>query len=191
MQFRHIDRASRTPISGRDEAVLIDDAWDDYTFQTLFDLVVFTDDGSQINLGGVKILSRGMESGRVKIPRVFDTLGDNYCSIGLDENYYETLAGLPKRLGEKVLRALRDCVQDPNIHQSFQNETGFRKSLMRSLSDRSVTVVFSAALGGQAPLTPFHFTYAFPPRTDGSSPPTATFEVVAGFPEGPPENALR
>jgi hypothetical protein len=177
MQFRHVARARRTQISGCNEAFLIDDNWDDYTFQTLFELVAFTDNRERVNLGWVKILSRGLDSGRVAIPETFTELDERYCSLGQEENYYEALAGLPKRLGEKILRAMRDCVNDPHIYGSFRDEKGFTTSLLRFLSEQTVTVTFPAALGGQAPLTPYHSVYELPRRADGSSPPMATFEV--------------
>jgi len=118
-----------------------------------------------------------LESGRVSIPDTFEVLGENYCSLGQDANYYETLCGLPENTGEEILRALRDCVADPIIYAAFREEEGFQTSLLRSVSEQSITTTFATALGGQAPLTPFHFQYTFPGRIEGTAPPQLTFAI--------------
>jgi hypothetical protein len=177
MQFIHIDRGARRTTSGRNQAFLIDDGWDDYSFKTLFDLVVFTPEGQRIELGGIKLFKRGLQSGRVSVPPTFETLDETFCSLGQEPNYYETLSGLPDDLGDQILRSLRDCVIDPDIYASFREEEGFQTSLLRSVSEQAIATTFAAALGGQAPLTPFHFQYTFPVRAAGAEPPCATFAV--------------
>jgi hypothetical protein len=175
MRFTRVPRGQRRSLSGNREAILVDDGWDDYSFQTLFELVVFDAEGQRIDVGGIKILKRGMTSGRVPVPQEFEALDDTYCSLGQDENYYETLATLVGDLGDQVLRSLRDCVQDPTIYFAFKEEPGFHTSLLRAVAERSITTTFSGALGGQATLTPFHFSYTFPNNVP--SPAQAAFAV--------------
>lgn len=180
MLFTHVGRNARWGLAGSSQAFLIDDSWDDYTFRTLFDLVVFNADGKRIDLGGVKILSRNLTTGRVSIPDGFNELSSEYCSLGQDANYYETLGSLPTDIGDEILRGLRDCVQDPSIYYAFRGEEGFRTSLLRSVPESSVLTTFSTALKGLPALTPFRFAYTFPLETPGPRPPVLTFDITPG-----------
>src|SRR5208282_3318963 len=173
----HTDRASRFALTGRNQAFLVDDGWDDFTFKTMFELVVFDQEGKRIDIGAVKILSHGLLPSRVSIPETFSELGPGYCSLGQEQNYYETIAGLPGELGDEVLRGLRDCVRDPRIFLEFRNEPGFHDSLLRYVSEESVTTTFAVALKGQASLTPFQFAYDYPQRGGSDSALQITFNV--------------
>jgi hypothetical protein len=177
MRFTRVERRLRHGLNGHNEAFLVDDGWNDYGYLTLFDLVLFGEDAKRINVGQIKILSRGLAMGRVSIPDTFSALGPEYCSLGQDENYYETIAGLPEHLGARALTALRDCVQDPSILAAFRTEEGFRESLLRSVSESSILTTFSEALRGQARLTPFKFAYRFPRAPSDQPPQTMTFNV--------------
>jgi hypothetical protein len=61
---------------------LVKDNWDDFTFKTTFVAVLFDDDGIPHRLGGVKILKRGLESGRVPLPDRFTELDDQWVFPG-------------------------------------------------------------------------------------------------------------
>lgn len=50
-----------------------------------------------------------MESGGTEVPDTFDFLDDSYCSAGQEQNYYETMAELPKDVLHSILKGLR-CV---------------------------------------------------------------------------------
>jgi hypothetical protein len=177
MRFTHVARNLRRNISGRNEAFLVDDGWDDYTFKTLFELVFFTAEGERIEVGGVKIFSRALHIGRVSIPETFSELDSEYCSLGQEANYYETLGGLSGTLGDQILCGLRDCVRDPSIYAAFRDEKGFQTSLLRSVSESNFLATFSGALRGQAKLTPFKFAYTFSQRADSPNRPRLTFDV--------------
>jgi len=176
MLFTHVDRTARLSLSGSNQAFLIDDGWDDFHLKTMFELVVFDAKGRRYKAGNVKILYRGLESGRVEIPSSFDELGTDYCSLGQDENYYETIAALPGALGDRVLRGLCDCVRDSTVFDSFRDEPGFRTSLLRFVSEDALKSAFPGALQGQARLTPFRFVYTLSPRRDAVDVPL-TFDV--------------
>jgi hypothetical protein len=51
---------------------LVDDNWDDFSFKTLSSAILFDEDGVRHDLGGIKILSRGLKNGRGKLPDFFD-----------------------------------------------------------------------------------------------------------------------
>jgi ABC-type cobalamin/Fe3+-siderophores transport system ATPase subunit len=185
MQFTRVNRASRSTFAGRNEAVLVDDSWDDFSFKTVFELVVFDTEGKRIEVGQVKIISRGMTHGRVDVPNKFNALGPKYCSLGQEQNYYETLAALPGDLGDQVLRGLRDGVLDPSILDAFRDEPSFQTSLVRYTEGSKLTA-FAEALKNQAKLTPFRFSYAFPEHPGSPAPTIITFNVDPG--SMPPTN---
>jgi ABC-type cobalamin/Fe3+-siderophores transport system ATPase subunit len=186
MLFTRVERHARYSLTGTSQAFLVDDGWDDFTYKTLFQLVVFDSAGARIDVGGVKIISRNLKPGRVFVPETFSALGHDYCSLGQEENYYESIAGLSGTLGDEVLRGLRDCVLDPEILNMFREEEVVRESLLRFVPESKVLTTFSGALRGQSRLTPFRFAYKFPSQPNGTPPPPITFKVSPG--SMPPTN---
>jgi predicted ATPase len=194
MLFTTVARINRRQLSGRRQAFLVSDNWDDFGFKTLFELVLFDDDGNRIDVGPVKIMRRGMPHGRVELPGTeFDLLTENYCSLGQEQNYYESLVANAPDLREQILSSLRDCVFDLTIFEQFASEPAMNASLMRSISERKIRETFRGALTGQVPLTAFHFSYRYPapqvvvqtkpPRLDfsvypQSSPPTNIHAII-------------
>lgn len=111
--------------------VLYNDNWDDYGFKTMFEPVIHLKPGEIIELPEVKILNREQGYGRTSIPEAFDVLGNNYCSLGQELAYYESLLNLDDDVRDEYLHGLRDAAADPNIRQDFENEEGFKTSLLR------------------------------------------------------------
>lgn len=149
---------------------LKEDNWDDFGFQTLFELGVVTSDGLLHNVGHIKIAQRGLESGRPDVPDDFDGLDDAFCSLGQDQNYYEQLATLPSGLGSEILHALRDCVADPSIWERFRQEPAVRTSLLRSVASSFVEKTFRDIVRGQAPSTPYQFVFRVAPANESQPP---------------------
>ena len=165
--------------------MLHDDNWDDYHYKTLFKVKLIDDHGDTHDLGTVKIMRAGMAHGRIEIPDVFSELGDEYCSLGQSQNYYETLAILPEYLRHDYLRGIRDCVFDPNIWEKFKNEDAMNQSLLRSVSPTSVTITFPGALSGEAEVTPFHFIFGV---DDGTQQSDVVLDVDVDPRSLPPTN---
>src|SRR4051812_27515354 len=70
-------------------AVLSRDDWDDYGYRTLFTVDLYVDPDTRLELGQVKILKRAQSSGRTPMPQhSFDSLTDDYCSLGQAYSYY-------------------------------------------------------------------------------------------------------
>ena len=114
--------------------VLQQDGWNDFQFLTLYHLHVFTHEfGGRI--GEVKILRRGqseadyiqLASGRL------EPLGDEYCSLGQDLDYYERLADLPAELRHDILRHLSDALKFPDHAKKFFDESGWKISVLRNI----------------------------------------------------------
>lgn len=113
---------------------LTDDNWDDFTFVTLFHVAIQLDATSErIEIGDVKILEKGQESGQTILPADrFKSLSSTYCSLGQDFSYYEIL-NRPEYadIRAQYFAAMRDIVYDPKIEEEFENERGFELSLVR------------------------------------------------------------
>src|SRR5699024_861287 len=62
---------------------------------------------------------------------VFESLDDRYCSLGQDIEYYEKLSALPEKERAVFLRSIRDAATDKRIAAEFEDEPGWRTSLLR------------------------------------------------------------
>jgi AAA domain, putative AbiEii toxin, Type IV TA system len=182
MLIQEVVRTSGGSFSGKARAFLVYDSWDDSGFKTTFDLVVFDNEGRRVDFGPVKIMQKGMQRGHVALPKEpFEYLGDHYCSLGQQQNYYELFANLHE-IRKTLLRGLRDCVHDLSIFDQFHNEPAMGTSLMRSIDERTIREIFRGALAGQVSLTAFKFSYRFP-KSDSLNtvePPALTFSVIPG-----------
>jgi ABC-type transport system involved in cytochrome c biogenesis ATPase subunit len=163
----------------RNTCVLSDDNWDDFTFKTSFVATLFDHEGERYDLGPLKIMSKGMKSGRVEVLNRFESLGSDYCSLGADREYYVKLSGIHGALKLEFLRGIRDCVADPNIWQLFGDEEAMAQSLLRSVSVRDVEFNFPRLLAGHADLTAYSFSYHFRTQKDGPLV-SCSFQVSPG-----------
>lgn len=112
---------------------LSNDNWDDYNFRTLFGAIIVLPNGRGIDLGGVKIMRAGQVADRTltEIRPEFRRLGNKYCSLGQDIEYYEKLAALPDDVRTAYLVAIRDAAADEEIEERFENEPAWETSLLR------------------------------------------------------------
>jgi predicted ATPase len=108
---------------------LTTNTWDDYGYKTTFNAVFHNSEGESTDLGWIKILQRGAD--RTQLEPSFERLGDGYCSLGGDADYYRRLAALDSVIAEAILGALRDVAVDDQLRASFEHEPGFETSLLR------------------------------------------------------------
>jgi ABC-type transport system involved in cytochrome c biogenesis ATPase subunit len=160
MDFRIASFPGRN-LAGADQCFLISDSWDDFSYKTTFQLVYFDGAGERHDIGGVKIMQRGMTHGRVPIDQEFEALGDDYASLGQDQSYYENLISLEDAPRVDILTGIKDAVWDEDRYTNFRREGAFQTSLLRSVTQREIKK-FRAIIHEQADLTPFHFEYTFP-----------------------------
>ncbi|SEH12646.1 AAA domain-containing protein, putative AbiEii toxin, Type IV TA system [Sphingopyxis sp. YR583] len=162
-----------------DEAlILLRDDWNDFGFQTLFDLWYKTGDRVE-EIGSVRILRAGQEEGRSPL---FDgeqpggQLGDDYVSLGNNVDYYLRLLDLG--IASSVRPALNDLTASPDLRRAFETEKGLRVSLYRSKVRPEefydeIDRMFGA--GGRPP-DDRHFTFSFVPQA-GDPPLVFDFDV--------------
>lgn len=185
MRFHIIARTTTFPSSGNDVAFLKIDHWNDCSFVTMFDVVVFDAAGRRADLGTVKIGFVGQTEAihtYTTLEDQFEILPQHYFSLGQDVEYYQKLRGeLAADSAEAYLRGLRDMAFDEEYQRIASGQAVFRTSLLRSISVSSLgrDGQFKRVLDGRAPLTDFDFGFARP-QTDTRAGVEMRFKVVAG-----------
>lgn len=173
--------------TGRMEAYLIEDRWNDYSFRTQFQLVIFDDASTRHSVGNVKIAFAGMTEDDTAIPfSEFKALSPTYFSLGMQPEYYERLRGLSEEIRKHVYTALRDMAYFPAIWDKFQDENVTTISLLRGVRKATVTDQFRRYAHGDPVPTDFHFAFEVPVPGDGE-PYQLTFDVDQQLPL-PPSN---
>jgi predicted ATPase len=135
-------RAQGTPF------ILRRDNWNDFGFQTLYQLYSALDPGEPTLIGDVKILRRGQtpSDGHQLTDGPLIELDARFCSIGQSLDYYERLAGLSPDVRDTALRGLRDIVRFPEFGEGFHSEDGWSTSLFRSVSEGSEFIQLARVL---------------------------------------------
>jgi len=156
----HIGKDKRT-------CYLLWNNWDDYGFQTTFDMHFVNSLGEEKSIGRVCITSKGLTEGNVEFDETkFNQLPDEYCSLGQGQGYYEELMGLTKKDREAILIGLRDCAFQPDIFNEFKSEISVQTSLLRHVSEKNVQILFANILKGNAAPSSYHFFYKFNGRNE-------------------------
>ena len=133
--------------------------WDDYGHKTLFKLHYFDHDGNNLIVGRVKICKKGKNKTLDVIPKSFLSLDKNYCSLGQDISYYSNIKRI---LGEDAmvfLYAMKDAAIFSQISDDFENDLGFRHSLLRDNSADTALNLGRYVLAGFDPDDRVNFTY--------------------------------
>src|SRR5690625_1116910 len=95
--FKVVGSTSPIPKTGKNEVLLWTDNWDDwYTYSTQYVVFVYDDGGNRHRIGNVKIGQFGMkpEQRRPDLKEEFEFIGDEFFSLGQDDEYYENLTKL-------------------------------------------------------------------------------------------------
>lgn len=187
MRFQTVTGAG-LPTSAVNCAYLLRDPWDDwFSFDTRFRLIVYDSAGARHIIGPLKIGQAGLASSREQkqttppsrspaLPAEFERLGDEFFSLGQEDDYYESLNELGEDLREEILHALRDCARDLSIFQKFAAETVMGTSLLRYLTVENVRNRLNRLAGGNVELTPYHFEFELP-TPEGVPVAKMSFEV--------------
>lgn len=166
VKFVIVDRRRPIPTGGRDKAYLKVDHWNDYSFVTMFQVILFDEHGTSFELGSVKIGFFGQttaDSTYSTLSSPFSELSDRYFSVGQDVSYYTVLANdVSESTRTSFLRGLRDIVFDDSRSQAIQQEDVFKTSLLRSVSWSSIDGQYRRVLSGGVPLTDYDFIFSRP-----------------------------
>ena len=167
MQFKLFERRDKFPRDSKNLVCLTIDRWNDYSFVTMFFMNVFDHNGEEHRIGNIKIGFKGQEESIATYQKiqenfpnnVFDSLSDDFFSLGQDVDFYVELMKLPNEMGKQILNGLNDIAYKPDILSRIQNESVLNTSLMRSIREQTITEQFSRVLNGNAPLSDFEFYF--------------------------------
>ncbi|CAK8720657.1 Protein ea59 [Candidatus Electrothrix laxa] len=165
MQFRIVPRDIPVPPSGKDTVYLKVDRWNDYAFVTMFYMSLHDESGQFHEIGSIKIGFKGQKieiNTYTILPNHFDSLGEDFFSLGESVDFYCNMALLPTDLRNSILSALRDIVLQPDIIEGIKNEEVFSTSLLRYTSLSRVKGQYARVLVGKAELTNFNFKFIRP-----------------------------
>lgn len=159
--FHLVERYAVIPVTGMNTVYLRKDYWDDYEFKTMFSIVFYDDSGSKHELGQIKIGFKGQTKRSAtyeKLQKEFQSLDDDFFSIGVGYEYYEQCRDFNPDLKKNFLKNLNDVVANPEILESIKNEEVFNVSLLR---DTNISLInqYKRILNGGALRTDFEFFY--------------------------------
>jgi len=137
--------------------------WDDFHFKTSMKLYCRNLDGSTTIIGKLKILNRNTKTTWDVLPDQFINLDNDFCSLGEDSEFYHKLKKIAPSEFYSVLLALRDVAFFPKIAEEFENEDGFRTSLIRFNETEQVLRTIRFEFAGIKMDERFKFNYLFKP----------------------------
>ncbi|HBE9333761.1 TPA: AAA family ATPase [Clostridioides difficile] len=137
---------------------LVQDNWDDYSFQVLYDMYHVDSDLKEQRIGHIRIGKVGLEYGRVDIPYKFEKLDDTYFSLGTDVDYYDNIKKLGDDIRINILQSLSDMAYSEYSYEIGINERVTKKALLRDKSYRVIEQYRRVAKGGEV-LTKYKFSY--------------------------------
>lgn len=161
MFFTVIDRGVLFPEAKVNSVYLRKDRWNDYDFQTLFQMVVYDEEGLKHYLGDIKIGFKGQTEKEATfdcIDKQFDSLDERFFSLGQSDEFYEKIYKLGD-FGRDILNRLNDIVIHSDILEMIKEESVLITSLMRGISISQIKGQFERVLSGQVSLTDYIFEF--------------------------------
>lgn len=186
-------KESRNATISRNVGHLITDSWDDwFKFSTLFELVVFDEEGDRHSIGAVKFGEFQLKKGEYyyaekSLPKEFKSLPDKYFSLGQDDTYFEALNALGDDYRDGILSRLNEISIDTELYEKAIEEEVTKVSLLRSVAKLTIREQYRRLARGEARLTAYDFSYELPKfRGSRIESPSIDFSVVPGA--QPPTN---
>lgn len=107
--------------------------WDDHGYKTLFQLYYCATSYNQKEfLGEVKVLSKKSPTTYDVMPKNFNELDDDFCSLGQSIDYYRKINELSPDIRDFIYKGLNDVVFSDYHYNLFKDDYGFDTSLMRT-----------------------------------------------------------
>lgn len=133
------------PVAGeyKNSIVLYDDAWNDFSYKTMFHAVFCDENGDVSRIGDVKIYHYNYDQARTEnygrpvsellAPRI-EQLSGKFCSLGQSLKYYQNLKKFLPYDFYEILKKLNDIAVFPKIREKYLMEHGVQTSLLRDSS---------------------------------------------------------
>ncbi len=134
--------------------------WDDFSYRTSFRLSFHNDISHETTIGRVKIMNRNENRTINVIPKVFDELLEDFCSLGQDITYYENLKKVYPDQYEDILDVLNDAAFFPEVTDNFENDSKFINSLLRNSEAEKALKEAKFLIEGISYETAFQFKYS-------------------------------
>jgi energy-coupling factor transporter ATP-binding protein EcfA2 len=105
--------------------------WDDFNYKTQFDLDFYESSRKKITVGPIKIFAKDQID--TVLPDAFTSLGESFCSLGQNNDYYKRLnKEIDKDISNYLLDSINDVTYNKGLLGDFEHEDGFKTSLLRS-----------------------------------------------------------
>ncbi|RUS01148.1 ATP-dependent nuclease [Pectobacterium polaris] len=160
--FKIIERGKSIPSNGINTGYLRIDNWNDYSFVTMFYLVVFDEEGIKHEIGNVKIGFKGQKeeiTTHSTLERNFTDLDDDYFSLGESLDYYKNFNDIDIALKTNILTSLNDIVIQPEKISDIETESVLNTSLLRGVTLSDIHGQFARVLDGLDELSDFDFDF--------------------------------
>jgi predicted ATPase len=148
------------PETGKLSVHLRADNWNDYSYRTLYEIILFDGNGIKYDLGYIKIANFGQTTeSRIELPKQFESLDEKYFSLGQSPEYYKTIQSLSMELKALFLNSIKDVVFNEDLQLRALLEDVMKISLLRDTTLVTIQGQYKRILNGDAPLTPYNFSY--------------------------------
>lgn len=160
LKFCKIGRDALFPETGNLSVYLRVDNWNDYSFKTLYQIVLFDENSNKHDLGYIKIANFGQTTDeRIELPKKFESLDEQYFSLGQSVEYYSIIQSLNPKLKQELLIGLNDIIDNEALQEKALLEEVTQVSLLRDTSLASIKGQYRRILDGGAILTEYNFQY--------------------------------
>ena len=160
LTFYKKTRGSSLPETGRLAVYFTLDDWNDYSYRTLYQIILFDENGTKHDLKYIKIANFGQTTeSRIELPEQFELLDERYFSLGQSPEYYQTIQSLSTPLKTLFLSSIKDIVFNEDLRLRTLSEDVMQTSLLRSTTLVTIQGQYKRILNGDAPLTPYNFVY--------------------------------
>lgn len=143
--------------------------WDDNQLHNWYCVHYFDENGGWHVIGDMHLMHVSGES-RPQLPDRFESLSEDFCSLGNNVGYYEKMyAVLGTEKSKEVLAALQDCAVNLVINEKYKGNETYRLSLRRETFETERALRMGKfAINGRDMKKAFRFNYLFsPPYNSG------------------------
>lgn len=149
---------------------LVEDNWNDWWEYRILYQMYYKDLNEEVYyIGSLKIGEIGMEENqdKINIPKYFDSLSDDFFSVGQDCYYYENLNRLGDEFRDNLLNKLNDISLDLELFSKVSSLKVTIRSVLRDISEETVKNEYNRLARGYSDLTKYDFNFVFPGFREG------------------------
>ncbi|WP_137223240.1 AAA family ATPase [Shewanella sp. MEBiC00475] len=118
---------------------LRNNSWDDYSYQTTYQLFYIDKEKELLEIGTVKIATSDLKHHeRPFLNGYIKDISKKYFSLGQDESYYSTLRELPNEGGKRLLAMLKDIAFNREVWIENKSSQALDYSLLRNVTNLDV-----------------------------------------------------